>query len=913
MKRIRQGKLLILVLSLLVALIRYTDVIRADGMASPNDVQRHWAFTPPMKSAPPPVKNATWRRNPIDAFVLARLEAEGLTPSPAAEKTALIRRLSLDLTGLPPTLEAIDQFLADQSPEAYEKLVERLLASPHYGERWGRHWLDVARYADTNGYEKDQARSIWPYRDWVVRAFNQDKPFDQFTIEQLAGDLLPGASLEQRIATGFLRNSMRNEEGSVQPEQFRVEGLIDRVDAVSKAFLGLTLACAQCHTHKYDPIRHEEYYKFYAFLNSDEEPYLEVPNEDLIVKRTEIEKRVARIEDEWIAKDPSLMKRFTEWESQSLQYLDRWRVLPITEFFSSRAKIEERFDDGSVRVESYRYPEAAFFVKAKTDLKNITGVRLELLTDPSLRRNGPGVSETGALVLTDFALEVSPAGGGDTAPQTSAASPPQKILFSKAEADFERFGAPLTLALDADPKSGWSSDAGPGRRNQDRNLVFTVGHMAGGVQITGRFRLSVTNEAAPSLDRLPAGVRSILSIPAAMRTKAQQHEALSHFISIDPQSASARSAIEETLENWPYGVATLTLAARSTPRATFLFKRGDWRKPDVAVTPDTPAFLPPFPKDAPRNRLGLARWIVAKENPLTARVIVNRVWQQYFGQGFVASPEDFGTRCERPSHPELLDWLAIEFRDQGWSLKNLHRLIVTSSTYRQSSKVTPRLLEKDPTNKWLARAPRLRVEAEVVRDQALAAAGLLNRKIGGPPIFSPIPDGVLNMGFGGAMIWNEAKGEDRYRRAMYTFWKRTIPYPSLSTFDAPNADVSCPRRVRSNTPLQALTTLNDKLFMEASQGLALRVWKEGGGDDRSKLIYAFRLCAGRHPDPFEENELMGLLQKEYRNFAGQTAMAVYVSAADPENLPGGLDLHQVAAWTMVARVLLNLDEVITRK
>ncbi len=943
------------------SLLAVAGIKRTGATANICNSQSHWAFVPPIKPDLPQVKTARWVRNAIDNFVLARMEAQRLTPSPEATKTELIRRLSLDLTGLPPALEEIDQFLADDSPTAYEKLVEQLLASPHYGERWGRHWLDVARYADTNGYEKDQTRSIWPYRDWVIRAFNDDKPFDQFTIEQLAGDLLPAPSLDQQIATGFLRNSMRNEEGSVQPEQFRVEGLIDRVDAVGKAFLGLTVSCAQCHTHKYDPIRHDEYYKFYAFLNSDEEPYLEVPSREVLAKRAEIKARVAKIEDELIAKDAGLIERFAAWESQARKYEDKWQVLPIADFFSSRAKIEERLDDGSVRVDSYRYPEAAFFVKAKTGLKNITGIRLELLTDPCLRRNGPGVSENGTLVLTDFTLEASPASRGDAVPGASATGKAQKVVFSKAEADFERPDSPLTNALDADPKSGWSSDAGPGRRNQDRklvftaktpfgfdggtNLAFTLAHMAGGVQITGRFRLSVTTEPAPPFDPLPTSIRHILAIPAAERTKEQQREAFSHFIGVDPRSATAREEIEEVMKPWPDGATTLALAARSTPRKTHLFKRGDWRKPDGLVTPDTPAFLNPFPQTAPRNRLGLAQWIVAKENPLTARVIVNRIWQQYFGEGLVATPEDFGTRCESPSHPELLDWLAIEFMEgrvstasgservdsgkqssrgrplatargtdpAGWSLKSLHRLIVSSATYRQSSKVTPQLLEKEPTNKWLARAPRLRVEAEVVRDQALAAAGLLSKKIGGPPIFPPIPDGVLDLGFGGAMKWETAKGEDRYRRAIYTFWKRSIPYPSLSTFDSPNSDVSCPRRIRSNTPLQALTTLNDKLFLEAAQGLALRIWKEGGSDDRAKLMYGFRLCTGRRPDPFEEQELLNLLQTEYRNFEGKTAMAVYVSAADLENLPAGVDLHKVAAWTMVSRVLLNLDETITRR
>ncbi|MDX2034098.1 MAG: DUF1549 and DUF1553 domain-containing protein [Blastocatellia bacterium] len=884
----------------------------------------HWAFLAPVRPSLPAVKNRAWVRNPIDQFVLARLEQNGLTPSPEAARTQLLRRLSLDLTGLPPTIEELDRFLNDKAPDAYERQVDRLLASPHYGERWGRHWLDVARYADTNGFEKDQARSIWPWRDWVIQALNDDKPFDQFTIEQLAGDLLPNPTLEQRIATGFLRNSMRNEEGSIDPLQFRVEGLIDRVDAMGKAFLGLTINCAQCHTHKFDPIKHDEYYKFYAFFNSDEEPYLEVPDREVLAKRAEIDRRIAAIEDDLRTRDTDLPRRLQAWEAASSAYEDKWQTLKIDNFFSSRAKIEEYLDDGSVRVESYRYGEAAFFVKARTELKRITGVRLELLTDPSLRRNGPGVSSDGVLSLTDFTLDAISPDGSRT----------EKILFSRAEADFERPDAPLKLALDADPKTGWSSDAGPGRRNQDRKLVFTaktpfgfdegttlsfsMAHMAGNVRITGRFRLSVTTAATPPFDPLPARVRNILSLPANQRTKEQQRETLRYFISIDAQSAAAARAIDEALKDWPDSPTTMVLAPRSTPRETRVFKRGDWKKPDRVVTPDTPSFLHPFPKDAPRNRLGLAQWIVDRNNPLTARVIVNRIWQQYFGQGLAATPEDLGTRCETPSHPALLDWLALEFMEPAtgnhrWSLKRLHRLIVTSATYRQASKVTPLMQEKDPYNLLLTRAPRLRLEAEIIRDAALSAAGLLSGKIGGPPAFPPIPDGVLDLGFGGAMKWETDKGPDRYRRAMYTFWKRSIPYPSLSTFDAPNADVSCPRRIRSNTPLQALTTLNDKLFMEAAQGLALRIWNEGGDNDNAKLRFGFRLCTGRLPDPLEERELLAMLQTETRLLQGKTATAVYVSAPDLDNLPPDLDLHKLAPWTLVARVLLNLDETITRK
>ena len=913
------------------------------------DTRPHWAFIAPVRPQVPEVKNKSWVRNPIDNFVLAKLEQIGLAPSPEATKTQLIRRVSLDLTGLPPTIKEVKNFVADTSPDAYEKLVDRLLASPHYGEQWGRQWLDVARYADTNGFEKDQARTIWPYRDWVIKAFNQDMPFDQFTIEQLAGDLLPHPTLDQKIATGFLRNSMRNEEGSVYPEQFRVEGLIDRVDTMGKAFLGMTVNCAQCHTHKFDPIKHDEYYKFYAFFNSDEEPYLEVPSQEVIAKRATIKEKIEKIQADLLAKDSGLTQRLQAWEAQARKYEDNWKVLKIDSFYSSRAKIEEYCDDGSVRVESYRYPDATFSVKAKTELKNITGFRLELLTDPALRRNGPGVSSDGTLSLSEFAVEAS---NGDKT---------EKIIFSQALADFERPDSPIKNALDGDQKTGWNSDAGPVKRNQNRkivftaktpvgfdggtNLTFTMAHNQGNVQITGRFRLSATTAENPPFDPLPSNVRNVISIPVNQRTKEQQREILAYFISIDEKSAKANNAIDEVLKDYPDSTTTLILAERSTPRETKIFKRGDWKNKGESVTPDTPSFLNPFPKDAPRNRLGLAQWVISKDNPLTSRVIVNRIWQQYFGNGFVASPEDFGTRCETPSHPELLDWLAIALRDgiadfglqnadlkkpssagtpqspirnPQWSIKAMHKLIVTSATYRQSSKMTPQSAipnpqSEDPYNKWLARAPRLRVEAETVRDLSLAAAGLLSHKIGGPPVFPPIPDGVLDLGFGGAMKWETSKGEDRYRRAMYTFWKRSVPYPSLSTFDAPNADLSCPRRIRSNTPLQALTTLNDKLFMEAAQGLALRVWKEGGNDDVLKLRYAFQLCTARLPDQLEERELLTMLRKEYENFQGKTAMAVYVSAADLDNIPADVDLHKVAAWTMVARVLLNLDETITRK
>lgn len=887
----------------------------------------HWAFKAPSKAQLPHVQNRAWTKTPLDYFILEKLEKLKLAPSPEADKETLIRRLSLDLTGLPPAIREIDDFLADKSPEAYQKLVERLLASPHYGERWGRWWLDAARYADSNGFEKDLPRSIWPYRDWVISAFNGDMPFDRFTIEQLAGDLLPDPTLEQRIATGFLRNSMLNQEGGVDPEQFRVEGLIDRVDAVGKAFLGLTINCAQCHNHKFDPIAQKEYYQFYAFLNSDDEPELEVPGDVIVAKRKDIQTKIARIEDDLIAGTPDLEKRLRDWEA-GLQ-VDSSDWAPVTEA-SIHASFGVKFDkleDGSFIARGDNSTSNNYVITAKTGLKKITGFRLELLTDPNLPRTGPGRSNDGSFFVTEFVVEVSSPGQPDAK---------RKIQLKSAAADFERPDFPVKNVIDGEYKTHWSSDAGPGRRNQDRKivfipqapvelgdgaaLIFQVAQKAdetidlrGGKPNIGKFRLSVTSSENPKGDNLPANVRRILSIPPGDRTKEQKREVFSFYRTTVKEWSESNSKTDDLMREWPYGPTSLALSRRPTQRETHIFKRGDWKRPGDLVTPGTPSVLHPFPTDLPRNRLGLARWIVDRNNPLTARVIVNRIWQQYFGAGLVTTPEDFGSRCETPSHPELLDWLAKEFIESGWSIKHIHRLILESATYRQSSKITPSLIDADPTNRWLARFPRLRVDSEIIRDSALSAAGLLSGKIGGPSVYPPIPDGVLSLGYGSPMKWETATGEDRYRRAMYTFWKRSVPYPSLLVFDQPNGDFSCTRRIRSNTPLQALTTLNDQLFMEIAQGLAMRVWKEGGADDNSKLIYAFRLCTGRRPDAFELQKMRVLLNDQQAYFNGRTAAAVYVSSPDPNKLPEDVDLQKIAPWTIVARTLLNLDESITRQ
>jgi mono/diheme cytochrome c family protein len=896
----------------------------------------HWAFVKPVRPAPPQVKNSGRIRTPIDNFVLAQIEKQGLALSPEADKITLIRRLSLDLTGLPPTIEEVERFTKDIGADAYSKLVDRLLASPHYGERWGRWWLDAARYADTNGFEKDRARSIWPYRDWVIKAFNQDLPFDQFTIEQLAGDLAPNPTLDQRVATGFLRNSMLNQEGGVDPEQFRVEGIIDRVDAIGKAFLGLTINCAQCHNHKFDPIAQSEYYRFYAFLNNDDEPAIEVPDEKIAEKRKEISSKIAKIEDGLIAGDADLPKRMAAWEESAQRQNEtgkvKWTPLTDTEIFAAFGVKFDKLEDGSFVAKGDNATTNNYIVKAKTNLKKITGVRVEFLTDPNLPRGGPGRAPDGSFYFSEFSVEAAPLDKPDA---SNAPTVGEKVAFSNVTADYESPDSPAKNVIDGNFKTHWSSDAGPVRRNESRQFVFetqkSVGFDGGSlltIQLAqkrddtidteqrqpniGRFRISVTESPSPKADSQPTSIRSILAIPKTQRTREQRRELFSHYRLIDPAFADANRKIDELMKDWPFGPTTLALIARGVPRETHLFKRGDWKRPGDTVNPGVPAALHPFPKDAPPNRLGLAKWIVDKDNPLTARVIVNRIWQQYFGQGLVSTPEDFGARCEKPSHPELLDWLAVEFIESGWSVKHIHRLIVNSAVYRQSSNVTPKLLELDPYNHWLARAPRIRVESEIVRDIALATSGLLSKKIGGPSVFPPLPAGVMDLAYGG-FRWENATGEDRYRRGMYTFWKRTVPYPSMLAFDSPNGDFSCTRRVKSNTPLQALTTLNDTLFVEAAQGLALRIWKEGGADDRSKLIYGFKLCVSRDPDPFELQKLAELLEDQKKYFEGRTAAAVYVTAIDINKIPEDVDLHKVAPWTLVARVLLNMDETITRE
>ncbi len=917
--------------------------------------KRHWAFRAPVRPPLPAVRGepspdaAEWVRNPIDRFILTRLEKEGLQPSSEADRITLLRRLSLDLIGLPPSIAEVDAFLADKSEEAYEKVVDRLLASPHYGERWGRHWLDAARYADSDGFEKDKSRQVWFYRDWVINALNRDLPYDQFIIEQLAGDLLPNATQDQKVATGFLRNSMINEEGGVDPEQFRMEAMFDRMDAIGKSILGLTIQCAQCHNHKFDPLTQAEYYKMFAFLNNDYEANIVVYTPDEQMRRADIFRQIHAIENELRQHHPDWRQRMHAWEDAVKNNQPKWLVVqPEVDEESTGGQKYLPLADGSFLAQSYAPTKHTGRMRVKTDVQNITAFRLEQLNDANLPLGGPGRSIYGTSALTEFKVQAAPADKNGKAEwvkfvkATADVNPPETPLASiyDDKSGKKRVTGPVSYAIDGNNDTAWGIDVGPGRRNQPRKAVFLaekpISHPQGTiltVHLTqnhggwnsddnqnhnlGRFRLSITTQPGAEADPLPQRVRDVLAIPQEQRTPAQEGTVFSYWRTTVPEWKDSNERIETLWKQHPEGSSQLVLQTRGQPRETHILKRGDFLKPAEKVSPGVPGFLQPLPQNAPPNRVTFARWLVDRRSPTTARAIVNRVWQTYFSTGLVATSEDLGIQSEAPSHPELLDWLAVEFMERGWSLKKLHKLIVCSATYRQSSHLTPELQRRDPYNRLLARGPRFRVEGEIVRDIALSASGLLNPTIGGRSVFPPLPTFlVLPPASYGPKVWPEDKGPNRYRRGLYTFRYRSVPYPMLQTFDAPNGDVSCVRRVRSNTPLQALMTLNEPVFLECARALALRALSDGGATDEERLVYAFRRCVSRPPTNAEKGELLNLLGKQRERFARPEAKPWELAANDPTHppqLPKSATPAQAAAWTVVSRVLLNLDETISKE
>lgn len=877
--------------------------------------QGHWAFQPLAKVQPPAVKNTRWIRNDIDRFILARLEQAGLQPSPQADARTLIRRLSLDLTGLLPSPTEVEVFVkAFNTPDirkqdaAYNALVERLLASPHYGERWGRHWLDQARYADSNGYTVDGERVMWPYRDWVIQALNEDKPFDQFTIEQLAGDLLPSPTKAQLVATGFHRNTVINEEGGVDPEQARVEQVMDRVSTTGAVWLGLTVGCAQCHTHKFDPITHKEYYRMFAFFNST----IDVNNQGPVVpvRRGEMFGKPEPGQATVAANAPVLKQ--DDWERQEIARLEKnpavtapnkaiaWQSFDLVKADTEAAGKLRQLDDGSFLITSNAAVNDAYRILARIASPRVAAVRLRVLPHEALPKHGPGLGADGSFALSEFYIDSE--GGARR--------------FSDAFADDEQAAHPARAAADNDRRTGWAAPPdgqphevvflmGQGRTFASRQIQFILRHEAESNRGIGRFKIEVATETPH--DARGAALLAALKLPQTARSPEQKTMVNAAFV-------SARAVREKQTSN---DVFAMVMRDINVPRESYIFTRGDFTRPDKAVGLLQPgvisAIAPALPEtDKPRTRLDLAQWLVDPANPLTPRVTINRVWLRYFGRGLVETEEDFGTQGTLPTHPELLDWLSSELIRRGWSLKAMHRLIVTSATYRQASAARKDLSERDPRNLLLWRQERFRVEAEIVRDAALSASGLLNAKIGGPSVRPPQPDGVYAF-TQSKKNWIAAPGTDRFRRALYTQFFRSAPYPLFTTFDSPDFQQVCTRRFRSNTPLQSLTLANDPAFLEIAQGLAARLVREAPGEFASvldaRLRHAFALCFSRPPNATELAALRGYVERQAQGFASQPASAL----ASKELTNAGLTEAQAAALTAAARVLFNTDNFITRE
>jgi len=887
------------------------------------DIKKHWAYLKPTHPALPSI-HSKLLKNEIDYFVLARLQKEGLSMSPEADRRTLIRRLSLDLIGLPPTPAEVEAFVKDRSSNAYEKLVDRLLESPHYGEHIARWWLDVARYADSNGYQVDMARSIWPYRDWVINAFNRNMRFDQFTIEQLAGDLLPNASLEQKIATGFNRNTKINDEGGGDAEEYRTKAVKDRVATTSTAWLGLTMMCAECHTHKYDPITHEDYYKFYGFFNNSTdagnysvEPTLPVPAPDVREKVDYVRGEIRRTQMELASAEARLAQDQADWEKRIGNRTNVWKTLTLTNGLSVGGATLTNLDDGSVLSTGVNPIYDTITFDAETDLKGITAVLLETLPDPSLPHNGPGRwGKTGNFILDEFNMF-----SGVT-----------NLVFAKATADWEQLYYKAEHAIDRNPRSGWAIGPQFGKRHfliaelkeplttADGKVSFRFENYHGNSHAIGRYRLSVTTEKdAEALWPIEPEIAAILA--TTDRTEEQRARLTAYYRTASPTIRNLERQLfrlnEREAELAGSKFSTLVMQERPDRRETYIHVRGNFLDHGKTVTPGVPAFLPQPATNEPPNRLTLARWIVNPENPLPARVTVNRLWQRFFGTGLVKTSEDFGIQGEAPSHPELLDWLATEFIARGWDLKSIQKTMVMSATYRQAAATTDEVLQKDLYNRLLSHGPRFRMDSEMIRDQALAVSGLLNEEVGGPSVY-PVQPAFLWKEIGflrpevGMDEWPLSQGPDLYRRGIYTFWRRVCTYPMFATFDAPSREVCNARRPRTNTPLQALAGLNESTLMEAARVFAQRILAHPG-NDAQKLDFAFQLCEARPPTRFERARLLDFVRLQNDTFKSDRAAAEKLVAVGTAPRPQNLDAVPLAAWTMTANVLLNLDETLTKE
>jgi hypothetical protein len=939
----------------------------ADGAA----YRGHWAFERVERPGVPQTRDLQWPLTPIDNFILARLEAEGMSPNGEAPREVLARRVSLDLTGLPPTPEEVAAFVADPSPEAYEKYVDLKLASPHFGERMAIEWLDAARYADSHGYQTDSSRSNWPWRDWVIAAYNRNLPFDQFTIHQLAGDMLPpvpgdeAATRDAIIATGFNRNHRINGEGGIIAEEWRVETVIDRVETTGQTWLGLSVGCARCHDHKYDPLTQREFYALFAmFCNVPEtgtimgsetrsggnsDPLYPLPSAEQSAEILRLEKTIADADEAVRAGEKDLGSLVADWEHSIRPVLDLpdeiWQTLEPVELKSSGGASFRRLEDGSWLVEGAMPPRDSYEIEALVPAGPFGGVRLELIADPSLSGGGGfGRNHNGNVVVNRVEVEIDPPGDAPALP----------VALGRAEADYEQAGWPAASVLGSG--QGWAIDGHlPDKRHPRRLAVFPTAAVE--VPENARLRIRVRQEvidghafgrfrlarssAPPELAGVsglgvPAPVRDSLRIAAAARTLEQQQVITAYYREKVggpvKQAEAARDMARKALDVFRDALPSAMVMREGPPRDAFVLTRGEYDKPAEKVEPGLPAFLPPAPPGRKADRLALAEGIVSRDHPLTARVWVNRQWERLFGMGLVKTSENLGSQAEYPSHPELLDWLAAEFMEgtnlpqvsgspaRPWDMKALLKLLLTSSVYRQSSLVTADALARDPANRLLSRGPRVRLPGEIVRDQALAAAGLLVPSIGGPSVRPWMPEGVWDetSKYGNLRGYVPDTGPGRFRRSMYTVWKRTAGPPTMLLFDAPNRETCTVKRSRTNTPLQALALLNETTFLEAAQGLARRMVAEGGADPTARIARGYALALGRAPDGAELETLLAGFAADQGAFAADEPSAEAFIVAGAAGRPvaeatAGLAADEFAAWCLVANVLLNLDEFVMRE
>ncbi len=920
------------------------------------EYQGHWAFIAPTRGIAPKTKNTTWGKNAIDQFILARLEREGLQPSLEADRITLIRRVTLDLTGLPPTPTEVDTFLADTSPQAYERLVDRLLASPHYGEVMALRWLDYARYADSNGFQVDSSRFQWPWRDWVINAYNKNLPFDQFTIEQLAGDMLPNATRDQIIATGFNRNHRLNGEGGIIAEEWRVETVIDRVETTGLTWLGLTLNCCRCHDHKYDPITQKEFYGLFAFFNNITEsgtlqgeskntaPTVTVTTAEYDEQIAKTDAAIKAAESKVAESGKQLPELIAAWEpgfkSQLSEQKTVWRVLDATEVKSLGGATLTKQSDGTYLASGPNPNSDTYQIVAPLGEGTFTGLLLECLPDPSLPNQSLGRYSNGNFVLSAIDAQVS-------APSLNS---PRAATFKTAEASYSQQGWNIKLVIDRNPGQGWAVD-GPTNRDPkkamflvdapitvpaDATLTVQLKHSAINGHNIGRFRLSATSlpPTTVKLDgaQIPDSLKTILALSTEARSPAQRAELEKFFrANVDSplkQAETALAAAKKEQDEIRKKLPTVMVMQEGPARDAFLLVRGQYDKRGDKVPATLPAMLPPLPVGESLNRLGLAKWIASPQHPLTSRVWVNRIWEKYFGTGLVKTTENLGSQAEYPSHPELLDWLAVEFAEgstdgtrRAWDMKAFQKLIVMSATYRQSSRIAlpafdaAKLVTIDPDNRLLSRGPRIRLQGELLRDQALAVSGLLVDKIGGASVRPYMPDGIWDetSRYGDLRNYKHEVGEGLYRRSLYTIWKRTAAPPTMLLFDAPSREICTVKRSRTNTPLQALSLLNEVTFVEAARKLGERMLTEGGTTTDSRLAFGFHLCLGRQPSAVELKLLREGLTADTARFKAQPEAAKQINGVGESKPAAKSDPAELAAWTLTANVLLNLDEFVTRE